>query len=430
MAADPLDVSIDDPTCQMHNPDDTESFWHLPPPEDDDLKRLVGGQLHIYHCQELLGRGGMGWVYLARHRDLDRVCALKVLSPRLAEQSDRYRSLFRDEGRTAAALVHPNIVTTHAIGEADKLHFLEMEYIAGRTLRQALGEGTFSPQRALIIAVQLASGLALAHRQGILHRDLKPENVLLTARGVPKIADFGLAKFIDRTAPTGEPLMGTPLYMAPELLSGEPASKQSDVYALGVCLFRMLAGELPYKARTMNELIQMTVDGPVPSVRAIRGEVPLEVAECLESLLDRSPANRPASAIEAFELLDAIAGHIRDLRLLMHEALDDLQHVTWNGDKEHFTVVVNLPGGRRQNVYIEPATVADQKLLSIFSLCASRSRVSRTGVTAELRDQTRCARDSRCRRRSVLCDAQHLPSGHGRPARNPPQRPRSRPACR
>ncbi len=370
MAADPLDLSLDQATKQMQFPDDTESFWQQPPPEDEDLKRLVGGRLHIYHCQELLGRGGMGWVYLARHIDLDRVCALKVLSPKLAEQSERYRSMFRDEGRTAAALVHPNIVTTHAIGEADSLHFLELEYIAGRSLRQALADGPFSPQRALIITVQLASGLALAHRQGILHRDLKPENVMLTPRGVPKIADFGLAKFINRSSPSGEPLMGTPLYMAPELFSGESPSKQSDVYALGVCLYRMLAGELPYKARTMQELLHMTVHGPVPSIRATRPDVPLEVAECLDSLMDRSPANRPASALEAFELLDAIAGHIRDLELLMHEALDDLPQITWHGAKEHFTLDVQLAGGRRQKVYIEPATLRDQKLLSIFSHCA------------------------------------------------------------
>jgi serine/threonine-protein kinase len=245
-----------------------------------------------------------------------------------------------------------------------------MEYVAGRTLRQALIAGPMSPQRALVIAGQVTSGLALAHRMGILHRDLKPENVLLTPRGVPKIADFGLAKFINRTSTSGEPLMGTPLYMAPELFSGEPPSKQSDVYALGVCLFRMLAGELPYKARTMQELMQVTSEGPAPSVRAIRGEVPLEVAECLDAMMDRSPANRPASALEAFELLDAIAGHIRDLELLMHEALDDLPQVSWSGDKERFTVEVQVAENRRQKVYIEPATKGDQKLLSIFSLCA------------------------------------------------------------
>jgi serine/threonine-protein kinase len=366
----PVELALNQPTKAMPFPDDTESFWQKPLPEDEDLKRLVGGTLHIYHCQELLGRGGMGWVYLARHLDLDRVCALKVLSPKLAEQSESYRTMFRDEGRTAAALVHPNIVTTHAIGESDSLHFLELEYIAGRSLRQALAEGPFSPQRALIVAVQLASGLALAHRLGILHRDLKPENVLMTPRGVPKIADFGLARFVDRASTSGEPLMGTPLYMAPELFSGERHSKQSDVYALGVCLFRMLAGELPYKARTMQELVQMTVHGPTPSIRLIRPDVPLEVAECLDAMLSRSPANRPASALEAFELLDAIAGHIRDLRLLMHEALDDLPQVAWKGDKEHFTVDVQLPRGRRQIVYIEPATRDDQTLLSIFSHCA------------------------------------------------------------
>src|SRR5262249_20657788 len=142
-----------------------------------------------------LGRGGMGAVYLAWHRDLHRRCALKILLPeRVAEDRD-YISRFQDEGRATAALIHPNIVTIHAIGETRDLHYLEMEFVAGPTLQQLVrAEGKLNPIRGTALIAKIADGLSTAHRAGIIHRDLKPDNVLLTHQGVPKLADFGLAK--------------------------------------------------------------------------------------------------------------------------------------------------------------------------------------------------------------------------------------------
>ena len=151
-------------------------------PED-----LLGRSLDLYSIRSLLGIGAMGWVYLAKHRRLQRSCALKILSPKRLAEDPQYVGRFLDEGRAAAALIHPNIVTVHAIGEANNFYFLEMEFVAGRSLRMLIDEeGPLSPERATAITLRIAQGLAAAHKAGILHRDLKPDNVLLTHQRVPK----------------------------------------------------------------------------------------------------------------------------------------------------------------------------------------------------------------------------------------------------
>src|SRR6185436_2755528 len=196
---------------------------------------LIGTDLDIYRIDALLGRGGMGLVYLAHHRDLQRPCALKVLQPELAAEDQDYVDRFVNEGRAAAALVHPNVITVHAVGQERGLYFLEMEFVPGRSLRQLIeDEQRLSPLRATALAARSADGLAEAHRIHIIHRDLKPDNVLLTLQGVPKLADFGLAKRVRRngegTVPEG--LCDTPHFMAHELFQRPPAGPATDVYAL------------------------------------------------------------------------------------------------------------------------------------------------------------------------------------------------------
>ena len=132
--------------------------------EDHEILELVGQRLDHYHCESLLGRGGMGWVFLARHSKLDRPCALKVLSPDLIERDVEYLDRFRNEGQAAASLVHPNIVTTHAIDEFNGYHYLEMEYVQGRSLQFLINERVLSPERATALAVSIADGLGAAHR--------------------------------------------------------------------------------------------------------------------------------------------------------------------------------------------------------------------------------------------------------------------------
>lgn len=314
----------------------------------------------------------MGWVYLAQHRDLHRDCALKILSPKLVEKDPEYLENFYNEGRATAGLVHPAIVTTHAIGEYDGHHFLEMEFVPGRSLQQLLDQGPLPPLRATSIIGQVAEGLAAAHQAGILHRDLKPDNILLTHRGQPKIADFGLAKRlkVDGTAGLAR-LAGTPQFMAPELFQGGRATMASDVYSLGVCYFLLLTGRLPFARPRLNELIMAAVNDPLPSIREHCPDATLDMVECVHRLMDRSPANRPQSGIEAAHYIRAVLGHLRDVESLVVEAFEGLSTASWTRQGKRFVVSVVLPKGRKQTVYVETTGAdATTRLLTLFSTCA------------------------------------------------------------
>ncbi len=336
-----------------------------------EVDTLIGRDFGVYHLENLLGAGAMGRVYLARHRDLHRSIALKILPPRLSESDPAYLERFQNEGRAAAALVHPNVITVHAIGEIDGYHFLEMEFVAGQSLGQWLKDnGALTPERATTIAARIADGLAIAHSHNILHRDLKPDNVLMTHLGVPKIADFGLAKrVLADSAILGE-LVGTPAFMAPELFRGEQASAASDVYALGVCYYQMLTGRLPYPAEEMNELIRSVTLDDVPSPRPWCPELPLEMAECLYTLLAKTPANRPKDAWAASQLLQAVLGEVEDLETQIQQAFVAHLGVSWRARGSGFELRLVFANGRKQTVFIEPSDhAASERLLRIRSLC-------------------------------------------------------------
>ena len=335
----------------------------------------LGGELHVYRFENLLGRGGMGRVYLANHRDLGRRCALKVLSPRVSRSDVDFVARFEQEGRASAALSHPNLVVTHAIGRERGFHFLEMEFVAGRTLaRLVREEGPLPPLWATSLAARIADGLGHAHRRGIVHRDLKPDNVLVTMSGVPKIADFGLAKRVvgagGGSGGGNGRLAGTPHYMAPETYAGQEPTPAADVWALGVTLFLMLTGRLPFEAATIGELRHRVQHDPAPGARDLNPAVSLEIGTCLSMLLDKSPANRPADGVAALLLLDAVTGQLRDIGGLLADAFEHHPEVTWVRCGETFRLKVALPGGRSQAVTVEPSDHAvAERLLTIRSVC-------------------------------------------------------------
>ncbi len=203
-----------------------------------------------YEIQGLLGEGGMGVVYRARHRDLDRVVALKVLPPGV-DRRPGFAERFRREARALARLEHPNIVRVYDFGETEGLYFLALEHVDGVTLRDLIRDGEMEAREALSIVPQICDAIQYAHDQGIVHRDIKPENVLVSKGGTVKLADFGLAKLIDPDAadPTltrqGQ-VMGTLHYMAPEQLeTPNDVDHRADIYSLGVVFYEMLTGELP-----------------------------------------------------------------------------------------------------------------------------------------------------------------------------------------
>jgi len=363
-----------DETLLIHfDQDDANASGHQKSHLRTELEQLLGSELHIYQLNSMLGSGGMGSVFLAHHQELDRHCALKLLSPQLSAKHSDYVDRFFQEGKAAAALNHPNIVTTHAIGEARGYHFLEMEYVRGRSLQYLIQhEGRLLPDRAVALCTQVAVGLASAHRTDIVHRDLKPDNIMITHEGVPKIADFGLAKRIlsQDEAQSEEGLMGTPNFMAPELFAGSSATPSSDVYALGVCLYLTLTGKYPFVGSTINELMTTVTTQPLPNIREIQEDIPLELAECISLLLAKSPQNRPQDGIEAAQLLHATIGDSRDIESLLSEAFRDEQGISWTRENSSYRLHHNLPDGRSQTVFLETSDHSvPEKLLLIYSTC-------------------------------------------------------------
>jgi tRNA A-37 threonylcarbamoyl transferase component Bud32 len=220
---------------------------------------------------ELIGRGGMGFVFKARQPHLDRFVALKLLPDKLAKDA-LFAERFNREGRVLARLNHPNIVSVYDFGQAGGFYYLAMEYVDGVNLRQAMRAGRFSPAEALALVPKVCEALQYAHEQGILHRDIKPENILLDTKGRVKIADFGIAKLVgeDQTSVTltnTGAALGTPHYMAPEQFE-KPATvdHRADIYSLGVVFYEMLTGELPigrFAAPSSKTPVNSTVDDVV-----------------------------------------------------------------------------------------------------------------------------------------------------------------------
>ena len=199
---------------------------------------------------ELVGRGGMGVVYKARQKQLDRLVALKILLPSVGKDS-AFAERFSREARAMAMLSHPHIVTVYDFGQKESLYYFLMEFIDGLTLRQLLDAGKLAPKEALAIVPQICEALQFAHDKGVVHRDIKPENILMDRSGQVKIADFGLAKLVgqegkDFTITGAGQVMGTPNYMAPEQIEHpQEVDHRADIYSLGVVFYQMLTGELP-----------------------------------------------------------------------------------------------------------------------------------------------------------------------------------------
>lgn len=338
-----------------------------------EVDELIGHSLGVYDCEGLLGAGAMGRVYLARHRDLHRKCALKILPPSMAASDPAYVSRFLNEGQAAAALNHPNIVTIHAIGEERGYYFLEMEFVAGRSLRELIeDEGAQTPTRATSLTLRIAEGLAAAHTNGILHRDLKPDNVMLTHQGVPKITDFGLAKrvVVHPQADQTMEFVGTPNFMAPELFEHHPATPASDVYALGICYFYLLTGVLPYQNDNLNDLMKSILHDPLPSFRSLGLSIPMELAECASMLLAKAPDNRPHSGVEAAQLLQAVLGQTEDIESLLQKAFANHPEIRWIRNNRRYRIRLTLSGGRQQTVFVESSDhAAADRLLKISSVC-------------------------------------------------------------
>ncbi len=306
------------PTCQQTYtaterlcPSD-QSVLSLPDPY-----HLVGRTLlDKYRIEALVGLGGMGAVYCAHHLGIDRRVAFKILQPNIALGDEHIAELFEREAKVAGRLTHENIVDVKDAGRTDDgLAYIVMEWLEGRTLEDALKEtGRLTATRAAEILRQIVAALEEAHSKHVVHRDLKPANVMLVKRAdgreLIKVLDFGIGKIIGETGSSVSAVMGTPSYASPEQLQlGNQIDSRSDIYSLGVILYRCLSGRLPFRGASVNELIQMQLTATPTPLGELRPETPVDIERLVSRMLAKDPADRPQSAREVAMAFDrALAG--------------------------------------------------------------------------------------------------------------------------
>jgi serine/threonine-protein kinase len=273
----------------------------------------------------------MSTVYKAHDSLLERNVVLKVLHQQYNEDED-FVERFKREARSVAQLQHPNIVTVIDRGEEGGRQYIVFEFIEGENLKElVVRKGRLEVRQALEIALEIARGLAFAHDHGLVHRDVKPQNVLLNGDGGAKVTDFGIARSLDvehsaSVTQTGT-VLGTSNYIAPEQASGQPVDAHTDVYSLGVVLYEMLTGDVPFPGESFVAVAMKHIQEPSPSVLDVRGDVPLRIAEMIDRALEKDPEHR-------FPTMDAFAAEIE-------ANLDELDR----GEDGAVTMVV--PAGQR-----------------------------------------------------------------------------------
>ena len=300
-----------------------------------------------YHILKRIGEGGMGRVYLGEHVKMNRQCAIKVMSPALVNDHES-ATRFAREASSAARIIHPNVAAVFDYGESEGLVYLVMEYVEGEPLSRIIArEAPLAVERAIDLTRQIADGLGAAHELGIIHRDLKPDNILIArtrgGREVAKVVDFGIAKAMQESG--GEALtrtglvIGTPEFMSPEQLLGDPIDARSDLYALGCIMHLMLTATPPFDAATREQMIKRRLSESAPRVQAIDPGLPDSLDRIVARLLARSPSDRYGSAAE---VRDALGGsHLRPSG--GHAAIRAPHHTPRSAPTVAFDALANAP---------------------------------------------------------------------------------------
>jgi eukaryotic-like serine/threonine-protein kinase len=272
----------------------------------------VVGELIVgrYELEELVGSGGMSNVFRAHDRLLERTVALKILHEQYTRDED-YVERFRREARAVAQLTHPNIVTVIDRGEQDGRQFIVFEYVDGQNLKERSAGGPLDPREAIQLALQVAHALSFAHARGLVHRDVKPQNVLLNDDGQAKVTDFGIARSLDvhGVTQTGT-VLGTSDYIAPEQARGQKVDPKTDIYSLGVVLYELLTGEVPFSGDNFVAVAMRHVSEPAPSVLEHRPDCPLRLDLAVQRAMAKDPDDRFASMDELCAELDACLAEV------------------------------------------------------------------------------------------------------------------------
>ncbi len=258
-----------------------------------------------YRLEAKLGSGGMSTVYLARDETLDRPVAVKVMHREMSEQEDQIQR-FRQEARAVAKLTHPNVVSVIDAGEDGGHPYIVFEYVKGETLKQRIGRvGALDAQEAIAYAIEVARGLSVAHARNMLHRDIKPQNVLIDEEGRAKLTDFGISRQLeqDGVTATGR-VLGTTDYVAPEQAMGKGVDPRSDIYSLGVVLYEMLIGQVPFHADSQVGVAMKHVNEDLPDVQRRRPDVSAAVALVVERSTAKDPAERYQTVAEMIDDLE------------------------------------------------------------------------------------------------------------------------------
>lgn len=262
-----------------------------------------------YELLERIGSGGMSVVYKAKDRSLGRIVAVKLMHESYTNDSG-FLKRFQQEAHAAANLAHPNIVTVHDIGQDGYKHYIVMEFVEGQTLKQIIqknGKNPMSISRALDLIIQVCNGIGYAHRANLVHCDVKPQNVIVTKDEQVKVADFGIARAISGATQQGQvsQVWGTPQYFSPEQAAGDIPTPASDVYAIGIILFEMLTGQLPFMAESHTAMALKHLHTPPPLVTQYNPAIPSQLAQIVNKLLSKEPAGRYRTAGQLGRILSS-----------------------------------------------------------------------------------------------------------------------------
>src|SRR5258707_3567759 len=383
------------PTCRNCSPDDVN---HCPddraePGSSIQREPILDGR---YQLEKRLGEGGMGVVYKARHIFLKTQHAIKIILPDLVGNDPNLTTRFRQEALAAAAIRHQNIIAVTDFGVVrGTMPFLVMEFVEGRSLQDIMtDEGAMTPMRAFELIQPICAGIAAAHRQKIVHRDLKPLNVMIqddvpVSEGA-KLLDFGLAKiksgellgsFIAAQT-TG--LMGSPFYMAPEQWSDDPPDARADIYSLGVILFQMLSGEVPFRGSSIPAIMKKHLTLDVPSLASKGINAPPQVEAVIRHALEKEPKYRTESADE----------FVAELREAMETASATLKRTGETSEIDPSKTIVSGPADEHRTVSVKGSTTAFDPLAGTISASSLREEDHKT-----LFAQRELAREAEARRK-------------------------------